>query len=258
MTTEQAKVMIVTGGSRGIGAGIAREAGRQGYAVCVAYASAEDRAAVVVDEIRRDGGTATAVHCNVSEAAAVAAMFDATTERLGPPTALINNAGVSLLTTVADATDAMIHQMIDTNLLGPVFCMREAARRMATSRGGSGGVIVNISSIAGYYGGMPRDAIYAGTKGGLDALTMGIGKELARDGIRVCGLRPGIIKTEIWDGELTDEEVVALGQRGVPLGRVGEVSEIARATLWLCSEDASYMTGTTINVSGGREIFVRA
>lgn len=102
-----------------------------------------------------------------------------------------------------------------------------------------------------------KDAICAGTKGGLDSLTMGIAKEVANDGIRVCGLRPGFIKTEVWEDQLGDEEVAKLGQRGVPLGRVGEVAEVARATLWLCSDDAAYMTGTTINVSGGREIYVR-
>ena len=135
---------------------------------------------------------------------------------------------------------------------------RQAIRRMSTARGGTGGVIVNISSIAGVHGGLPGNTVYAGTKGGLDSFTLGIAKEIAPEGIRVCGIRPGLIKTEIWDTGMGQDEVTELGKRAVPLGRVGEVDDIATATLWLCSSEASYVTGAILNVSGGREIFVRA
>ena len=128
---------------------------------------------------------------------------------------------------------------------------------MSTKRGGSGGVIVNISSIAAVHGGMPGDCVYAATKGGLDSFTLGIAKEVSGEGIRVCGVRPGIIRTEMWQGQLENEEIEEMGKKAVPLGRVGEVNDIAGVAVWLCSAQASYMTGAIVNVSGGREIFVR-
>ena len=136
---------------------------------------------------------------------------------------------------------------------------QQAIRRMSTRRGGKGGVIINISSISGLYGGLPGDVIYAGTKGGLDSFTIGLAKEIAPDGIRVVGIRPGLIRTELWDSDtgMGQDPVVEMGKRAVPLGRIGEVEDIANAVVWMASPEASYVSGTVLNVSGGRETFVR-
>ncbi len=253
----KAPIMIVTGGSRGIGAGIARLAGERGYDVCINYAAAAERAEAVAEEIRGHGRRAIAVQADVSKPDDVERLFAETDGQLGRIDALVNNAGISIEVPVADHEVDTIRRIIDTNLLGPVLTTRQAVRRMSTARGGKGGVIINISSISGVYGGLPGDTVYAGTKGGLDSFTVAIAKEIAPDGIRVCGIRPGLIKTEIWDAGMGQDEVIDLGKRAVPLGRVGEVDDIATATLWMCSNEAAYVTGAILNVSGGRETFVR-
>ncbi len=252
-----APIMIVTGGSRGIGAAIARLAGSRGYDVCVNYAAAAERAEAVAGEIRGHGRRAIAVQADVSKPDDVERLFAETDSQLGRIDALVNNAGISVEVPVADHEVDTIRRIIDTNLLGPMLTTCQAIRRMSTARGGKGGVIVNISSISGTYGGLPGDTVYAGTKGGLDSFTLGVAKEVAADGIRVCCIRPGLIKTEIWDAGMGQDEVVELGKRAVPLGRVGEVDDIATATLWMCSDEAAYVTGAILNVSGGRETFVR-
>lgn len=252
-----AGIMIVTGGSRGIGAAIARLAGERGWDVCVNYTAAADRAEAVAAAIRGHGRRAVAVRADVSKPDDVARLFAETDRRLGRVDVLVNNAAISVEAPVADHDPETMRRIIDTNMLGPALTCREAIRRMSTRRGGQGGVIVNISSISGVYGGLPGDVVYAGTKGGLDSFTLGLAKEVAPDGIRVVAIRPGLIRTEIWDTGMGQDEVVAMGQRGVPLGRIGEVGEIAAAVLWMCSAEAGYITGATLNVSGGRETFVR-
>ena len=222
-----APIMIVTGGSRGIGAAIARLAGVRGYDVCVNYAAAADRAEAVAEEIRALGRRAITVKADVSQPDDVEHLFAETDRELGPVDALVNNAGVSLEAPIADHEVAAIRRMIDTNLLGPMLTSRQAIRRMSTERGGKGGTIINISSISAVYGGLPTDVVYAGTKGGLDSFTLGLAKEIAPEGIRVCCIRPGLIRTEIWDEGMGQDEATALGKRAVPLGRIGEVGEIA-------------------------------
>lgn len=251
-------IMIVTGGSRGIGAAIARLASKRGYDVCVNYTAAADRAQSVAEEIRRHDVRAITVKADVSQPEDVERLFVETDKALGPVTALVNNAGVSLETPVADHKVDDIRRMIDTNLLGPMLTSQHAIRRMSTEHGGQGGTIINISSISAVYGGLPTDVVYAGTKGGLDSFTLGLAKEVAPEGIRVCCIRPGLIRTEIWDEGMGQDEATALGKRAVPLGRIGEVNEIATATLWMCSAEASYVTGAILNVSGGRETYVRS
>ena len=174
MTTSP--IMIVTGGSRGIGAGIARLAGQRGYDVCVNYTAAKDRAEAVAEEIRAGGRRAIAVQADVSVPEDVDRLFEETDQGLGTVDVLVNNAGISVETPVADHDVADIRRIIDTNLLGPILTTRQAIRRMSTARGGKGGVIINISSISAVYGGLPGDVVYAGTKGGLDAFTLGIAK----------------------------------------------------------------------------------
>lgn len=252
-----APIMIVTGGSRGIGAEIARLAGERGFDVCVNYTAAADRAEAVAETIRGFGRRAIAVQADVSKPGDVARLFAETDNQLGRVSALVNNAGISVEVAMADQDIDTVRRIIDTNLLGPMVTTQEAIRRMSTARGGNGGVIINISSISGLYGGLPGDTVYAGTKGGLDSFTVSVAKEVAAEGIRVCGIRPGLIRTEIWDTGMGQDEVAELGKRAVPLQRVGEVGDIATATLWLCSDEASYISATVINVSGGRESYVR-
>ena len=251
------QVMIVTGGSRGIGAEIARLAGRRGYDVAVNYAASRTRAEEVAESIRAEGRRAAAIRADVSRPDDIESLFEETDRLLGAPAVLVNNAGISIETPVADHEIETVRRIIDTNLLGPALTSRQAIRRMSTKRGGSGGVIVNVSSISGVYGGLPGDVVYAATKGGLDSLTLGLAKEVAGEGIRVCCVRPGLIKTEIWDDGMGQDEVIELGKRAVPIGRIGEVGDIATAVLWMCSDEAAYVTGAILNVSGGRETFVR-
>jgi NAD(P)-dependent dehydrogenase (short-subunit alcohol dehydrogenase family) len=254
----KAPIMIVTGGSRGIGAGIARLAGQRGYDVCVNYTAAAERGEAVAEQIRGEGRRAIAVKADVSNPDDVEALFSATDAQLGRVDVLVNNAGISFEAPLADHDVELMRRMLDTNLLGPMLTSRQAIRRMSTQWGGSGGSIINISSISAVYGGLPTDVVYAGTKGGLDSFTLGLAKEIAPEGIRVCCIRPGLIRTEIWDEGMGQAEATALGQRAVPLGRIGEVEEIAAATLWMASSEASYVTGATLNVSGGRETYVRS
>ncbi len=255
--TDQSGVMIVTGGSRGIGAAIARLAGVRGYDVMVNYAQAADAAEAVAAEIRKSGRNAATCRADVSRPSDIDHLFSETDRRFGKVDVLVNNAGMSVEADIADQEIDSVRKIIDTNLLGPILTSRLAIARMSTRRGGSGGVIVNISSISGVYGGLPGDVVYAGTKGGLDSFTMGLAKEVAPEGIRVVCVRPGLIRTEIWDKSLGQEEVTERGKRNVPLGRIGESNEIAQAVLWLCSAEAAYVTGTMLNVSGGRETYVR-
>jgi NAD(P)-dependent dehydrogenase (short-subunit alcohol dehydrogenase family) len=250
-------IMIVTGASRGIGAAIARLAGQRGYDVCVNYSAAGDRAEGVAAAIRDQGQRAITVQADVSKPDDVARLFAETDSELGPVDVLVNNAGITIKMSAADGDVETIRRVIDTNLLGPIMTTREAIHRMSKARGAAGGVIVNITSISGLYGGLPGDVIYAGTKGGLDAFTISVAKEVAAEGIRVCGIRPGLVQTEIWDHGMSQDEVDDLGKATVPMGRVGQADEIATATLWLCSDEASYLTATMLNVSGGRESFVR-
>lgn len=252
-------IMIVTGGSRGIGAGIARLAGQRGYDVCVNYTAAADRAEVVAEEVRSQGARAIAVKANVAVPGDVENLFAETDRQLGPVDVLVNNAAISIETPIGDQDPEVMRRIIETNLLGPAMTCQQAIRRMSTRRGGKGGVIINISSISGLYGGLPGDVIYAGTKGGLDSFTLGLAKEIAPEGIRVVGIRPGLIRTEMWDSDtgMGQDAVVEMGKRAVPLGRIGEVEDIANAVVWMASPEASYVSGTVLNVSGGRETFVR-
>ena len=253
-----APIMIVTGGSRGIGAGIALLASKRGYDVAVNYSASADRAEAVAEAIRSHGRRAAAIRADVSKPEDIEFLFAETDRLLGSPAVLVNNAGISIEVRVADHEVDTVRRIIDTNLLGPALTSRQAIRRMSTARGGTGGVIINISSISGVYGGLPGDVVYAGTKGGLDSFTLGLAKEVAGEGIRVCCIRPGLIKTEIWDDGMGQDEVTELGRRAVPIGRIGEVNDIAGAVLWMCSQEAAYVTGAILNVSGGRETFVRS
>ena len=246
------QVAIITGSSRGIGAATARLAAESGYAVCVNYRSDEAAARTVVSEIEGAGGHAIAVAADVGSEADVVRMFATVDERLGTVTALVNNAGILEAQMRLEAMDAArLERIFRTNVTGSFLCAREAVRRMSTLRGGGGGAIVNVSSLASRLGAPNEYVDYAAAKGAIDTMTLGLAKEVATEGIRVNAVRPGIIYTDIHASGGEPGRVDRV-KDGVPMKRGGEAIEVARAILWLLSEQASYTTGSFIDVSGGR------
>jgi NAD(P)-dependent dehydrogenase (short-subunit alcohol dehydrogenase family) len=246
------RTIVVTGGSRGIGAATARLAAERGYTVCVNYRQNGAAAEAVVASIAAAGGTALAVAADVSSEPDVVRLFETVDARLGPIGALVNNAGILERQTRVEHIDASrIDRIFATNVKGAFLCAREAVRRMSTAHGGTGGAIVNVSSRAAQLGAPGEYVDYAASKAALDALTIGLAREVAGEGIRVNGVRAGIIYTGIHADGGEPNRVDRLGPT-MPMRRGGEAIEVARAILWLLSEDASYSTGTFIDVSGGR------
>ena len=246
------KVLVVTGGSRGIGAATARLGAASGYAVCINYRQNEAAATAVVEQITRAGGEAIAVAGDVGAEADVVRLFEQVDERLGPVTALVNNAGILEGQMRVEQMDAArLSRVLTTNVIGSFLCAREAIRRMSTNQGGQGGAIVNVSSIASQLGAPNEYVDYAAAKGAIDSFTIGLAKEVAAEGIRVNAVRPGVIYTEIHASGGEPARVDRI-KATVPMQRGGEAEEVARAILWLLSEEASYSTGTLLDVSGGR------
>ncbi|MBT4490647.1 MAG: SDR family oxidoreductase, partial [Rhodospirillaceae bacterium] len=244
-------VLIVTGSSRGIGAACAALGAAQGFKVCVNYHSSPDRAEQVVADIAAAGGEVIAVGGDMGVEADIINLFAKVDQELGPVTALINNAGVTgNLGRLDEMTAADMTDVFRTNLTGPFLCSREAVKRMSTKHGGQGGVIVNISSAAARLGGANQYLHYAASKGGLETFTQGLGLEVAGDGIRVVGVQPGVIDTEIHARMGMPERVADLAP-SVPLQRAGTAEEMAQTALWLISDGASYITATTIQATGG-------
>jgi len=244
--------MIVTGGGRGIGAATARLAATRGYAICVNYAKNREAADGVVAEIGKAGGRAIAVQADVGMEAEVARLFETVDEKLGTVTALVNNAGIiEKQARLGDIDAARIARMFTANVTGPFLCAREAVRRMSTKQGGTGGAIVNVSSAASRIGGGGEYLDYAASKGAIDTFTLGLAKEIALEGIRVNAVRPGIIYTEIHASGGEPGRVDRM-KSFVPMGRGGQPEEVAAAILWLLSDEASYITGTILDVAGGR------
>ena len=238
---------IVTGGSRGIGAAICRRLAADGHAVLVNYASGAEAAAKVVRDIEAGGGQALAFGADVSNEAEVEAMFAAADMQLGPLAALVNNAGVlGEMRRIDEHDAASLMAVLAINVVGPALCARHAVRRLSTQHGGQGGVIVNVSSIAATSGGIPGMVAYSTSKGALSSFTIGLAKEVAREGIRVNAVAPGMIITDMTVG-VADQIA-----QTVPVGRCGEPEEIAAAVAWLVSNESSYATGSVVTVSGGR------
>jgi NAD(P)-dependent dehydrogenase (short-subunit alcohol dehydrogenase family) len=247
-----AKVMVITGGGRGIGAQTARIAAQRGYAVAVNYQSNRQAAEALVAEIQASGGKALAVGANVASEEDVLRLFSAVDEALGRVSVLVNNAGiVDVGTRVEAMTAARLTRMFAVNITGSFLCAREAVKRMSTRHGGNGGAIVNLSSIAARLGGAGEYVDYAASKGAIDTLTVGLSKEVGPDGIRVNAVRPGIIRTDIHLASGDPARVERIG-RTAPLQRPGEADEVARTILWLASDEASYLTGAIVDVTGGR------
>ena len=246
------KVLIVTGGGRGIGAATARLAGERGYAVCVNYRQNRAAADTVVATIRSAGGTALAVGADVASEPDVVRLFETVDAELGPLTALVNNAGILERQTRVEQIDAArIDRVFGTNVRGAFICAREAVRRLSTAHGGPGGAIVNVSSRAAQLGAPGEYVDYAASKAALEALTVGLAREVAAEGIRVNGVRPGIIYSDIHADGGEPGRVDRLGPT-LPMRRGGDPIEVARAILWLLSEEASYSTASFIDVAGGR------
>ncbi|SDV47325.1 SDR family oxidoreductase [Chitinasiproducens palmae] len=247
-----ANTLIITGGGRGIGAATAKLAASHGYAVCIAYRSDTEAAEAVVRSITADGGNATAVKMDVANEAEVIDLFESAERRLGPIVGLVNNAAiVAHHSRVEDISLERLQRMFAVNAIGPFLCSREAVRRMSTRRGGAGGAIVNVSSSSAQLGSPNEYVDYAASKGALESMTYGLAKEVAREGIRVNGVRPGPIYTEMHasGGEPDRVERVAAS---VPMGRGGRPEEVAEAIIWLLSDKASFATGGFINVNGGK------
>jgi NAD(P)-dependent dehydrogenase (short-subunit alcohol dehydrogenase family) len=245
-------VLLVTGGSRGIGAATALLAAERGYAVVVNYAHNSLAADEVVRQIRASGGQAMAVQADVGVEAQVVAMFKRIDAKLGPLTALVNNAGVvDVASRVDEVTTDRLRRLFDINVLGSFLCAREAILRMSTRHGGAGGSIVNVSSVAARLGGAGQYVDYAATKGAMDTFTIGLAQEVANEGIRVNAVRPGIIDTDIHASGGQPDRVGRLAPL-VPMRRAGSANEVAQSIVWLLSEQASYTTGALIDVAGGR------
>jgi NAD(P)-dependent dehydrogenase (short-subunit alcohol dehydrogenase family) len=246
------KVMVITGASRGIGATLARLAAARGYAVAVNYARSADAAAELVREITAAGGRAAAIGSDVSTQAGAVALFEQVDRELGRVDVLVNNAGiVGEPSLIEEADGAELERIFATNVLSCFFCAGEAVRRMSPRHGGAGGSIINMSSAAARHGGFPKETAYASSKGAVDSFTLGLAKEVGRDGIRVNALRPGIIETDMHDAHGGREMVATVGAT-VPMGRAGQPAEVAETVLWLASDASSYVHGALIDVSGGR------
>lgn len=247
-----AEVLLVTGGSRGIGAATVRLAAESGYAVCINYVRSETAAAALVDEISEAGGRAVAVQADVAREEEVANLFEQMDEALGAVTALVNNAGILEAQTRVEHMDgARLERVFAANVYGSFLCARQAIRRMSKRRGGSGGAIVNVSSIASRLGAPDEYVDYAAAKGAIDTFTIGLAKEVAADGIRVNAVRPGVIHTDIHASGGEPGRVDRV-KSSVPMQRGGYPEEVARAIMWLLSDEASYSTGAFLDVTGGR------
>jgi NAD(P)-dependent dehydrogenase (short-subunit alcohol dehydrogenase family) len=246
------RIIVITGGSRGIGAATARLAAQRGYAVCLGFLQNSEAADAVVAGIAKSGGRAIAVQADVSLESDVVRLFKTVDESFGPVTALVNNVGiVEQQTRVENMDGARLNRVFAVNVVGSFLCAREAIHRMSTRRGGNGGAIVNISSVAARLGSPDEYVDYAAAKAAIDTFTIGLSKEVAGEGIRVNAVRPGVVFTDIHasGGEPNRVERV---KEFVPMKRGGQPEEIARAILWLLSDEASYTTGAILDVSGGR------
>ncbi len=246
------KVIVITGGSRGIGAATALLAAQQGYRICINYLTDEPAALRVLEQVRELGAVAIAVRADVSIEDEVIRLFNRVDAELGPVTALVNNAGtVGQKSRLDEMSEFRILKTLKTNTLGPILCAKHAVRRMSPRHGGQGGNIVNVSSAAARLGSPNEYVDYAASKGALDTFTLGLSKELAGEGIRVNAVRPGYIYTE-FHALSGDADRVSKLESAIPMGRGGRAEEVAEAIVWLLSDKASYATGTFIDLAGGR------
>jgi len=246
------RTILITGASRGIGAAIARASARQGYQVVVNFNRSEAAAMEVVADIQAAGGTAMAVQADVGCQRSVQRLFKKIDDTFGPLDVLVNNAGILSDFRVEEADTGRLDEIFRSNVYSVYYCSREAITRMALDKGGKGGAIINMSSVASRLGGLAGGSAYAASKGALDSFTLALAKEVGKNGIRVNAVRPGLIETDIHQIHGGLETMRSLAQAAVPLARSGTAAEVANAVLWLASPEASYVHGTCIDVAGGR------
>jgi len=246
------RILLVTGGSRGIGAATARAAARAGYKVAINYVNDAKAADALAKEIRKAGGTAVPIQADVSREDEIIRLFETLDRELGQLTHLVNNAGITgRAGRIADVDAGMLERVIAVNVTGAILVAREAVRRMSTARGGKGGAIVNLSSMAAVLGAPGEWVGYAASKGAIDSFTVGLSREVAEEGIRVNAVAPGLIDTDIHVTAGQPDRIERMAPT-VPMARAGSAAEVAAAILWLLSDEASYVTGTIVRVSGGR------
>ena len=246
------KVILITGASRGIGAATALLAARQGYRICINYHADDASAQQTLEKVRALGAEAIAVRADASVEDEVVQLFQRIDQELGPLTALVNNAGtIAQQSRVEDMSEFRLLKMMKTNVVGPMLCAKHALRRMSRRHGGQGGSIVNVSSVAARLGSPVEYVDYAASKGALDTFTLGLSKEVAGEGVRVNAVRPGYIHTG-FHALSGDPDRVGKLEPGIPMGRGGQPGEVAEAIMWLLSDQASYATGTFIDLGGGR------
>jgi NAD(P)-dependent dehydrogenase (short-subunit alcohol dehydrogenase family) len=246
------RVALVTGGSRGIGAATASRFSADGWDVAVGYLSDSSAAGYVVEKCRSAGQRAVAIQADISRGEDISRMFTEVDEELGPLRALVNCAGiVDQKARVDEYPTGRVERMFSVNVVGPFLCAREAVRRMSTMRGGGGGAIVNVSSAAARLGSPGEYVDYAASKGAIDTMTIGLAREVAEEGIRVNAVRPGLVDTSIHASGGQPDRIAEM-RSAIPMAREGQPPEIANAIVWLCSDEASYVTGALLDVSGGR------
>ncbi len=246
------KIILITGGSDGIGAATAYLAAQQGYIVCINYLQNHAAANLVVTGIKNNGGQAFAFPADISQEDQVELLFKSIDQQVGTINALVNNAGIiESQQKLMHMSAERLHKVFSTNVIGAFLCAREACKRMSVKNNGNGGSIVNISSMAAKYGSPFEYIDYAATKGAIDTMTIGLSKEVAEEGIRVNAVRPGMIHTDI-HGKAGDPDRVERLKDLVPMKRGGQPEEVAKTILWLLSDEASYITGALVDVSGGR------
>jgi NAD(P)-dependent dehydrogenase (short-subunit alcohol dehydrogenase family) len=252
VSNKSCRTLVVTGGSRGIGAAVARLAGIRGYSVALSFLDNEGAAQSVVDEIRSSQGTAVAIRSDVALEGDIIRLFEEAERGLGPICGLVNNAGVTGGFSRVEALGAAsLAKVLTTNVAGTILCAREAVKRMSIRHGGQGGAIVNISSLAARTGGSGEWVHYAASKGAIDTFTIGLAREVAAEGIRVNAVAPGLIATDLHAANGAPDRLDRLSPM-IPMGRPGAPGEVAEGVLWLLSEEASYTTGTILEIGGGR------
>lgn len=245
-------VILVTGGSRGIGAAVCRHAAKAGYSVAINFVNDEEAAHRLVSELTASGATARAFQADVSRESDCTKLFADISHQMAPPQSLVNSAGIGIgYMEVADMEATALQRLMEVNVIGTMLCCREAVRCMSTTRGHQGGSIVNVSSMAGTFGGRQGSTAYAASKAAVDAFTKGFAREVGEQGIRVNAVRPGVTLTDMTDGIRQDATLRAGVESSIAMNRVAEVDEIAHPVIWLLSDEASFVSGSCLDASGG-------
>jgi len=246
------KNILITGASRGIGQAIARQAAQQGWSIGLNYNQSQSQALSLAEELRQMGVKVVCLQADVSQQSEVQRMFREFDEALGPLHALINNAGILASFLITEADETQLNRLYGANVFSAYYCAREAVLRMSTTHGGSGGAIVNMSSVASRLGGLSGGSAYAGSKGALDSFNLALAKEVGAQGVRVNAIRPGLIATDIHNVHGGIDQMKIMAKTAVPLGRSGTAEEVAKVAMWLAGPEASYVHGSIVDVAGGR------